>query len=196
MCKEKRSNIATLSLHFQKKHKLPEMKSKRNRMAEHLCKHCDTNFKSLAQLHRHWKTVKGDKASMCTVCFATFDNKFQIFAHRKTNEACNTGRSLCYQCGKTYHDNTALQKHIEAVHSNVKSFACRFCGKAFSCKGVRDRHEASHENKREFVCDVAGCGVAFNDAVKLRNHVRFIHELPKFVCTVCGKNLKRPAQLR
>lgn len=194
VCKKRCRTITAVSLHLKKKHAVqPATKPKLNK---NHCNHCDMNFSSNAKLMEHWETLKNGKSSLCTVCFATFDRKYDLASHRELNIACRVSKSLCNHCGKYYINDTLLRYHIDSVHLNVRAFVCRFCSKAFTTNGVLSRHEAAHENKRQYVCNVKGCGQTFNNTGKLRDHTRFIHEAPKLNCTYCGKIFKRPVTLR
>lgn len=195
LCKQICSNLAGLLAHCGRTHVAAKKKSIRKFKA-HRCNHCDTIFNSNVQLMRHWETLKNGKSSLCTVCFATFDKKYDLIVHKAMSGACSVSKFLCYHCGKYYGNNTLLKYHLVSVHSDVKSFTCRFCSKTFSTKGGLDRHEAAHENKRQFVCNVNGCGRNFNNTGMLREHTRFIHEAPKQKCSYCGKIFKRPVTLR
>lgn len=194
VCKRKHMSIKALSQHLRKSHKVP--KGNKIKTVTHHCDHCNSNFKSNAELLRHWDSLKEGKASICTVCFVTFDKKADLVVHRKTNKACRVGSHLCYYCGEVYSNEPKLKCHIASVHLNVKPFSCRFCEKSFSTKGTLTRHEANHENKRRFVCDENGCAAAFNNVDRLRQHVRLKHEPPKYVCKICGMHFKRSDTLR
>ncbi|CAN1286774.1 Transcription factor IIIA [Linum perenne] len=92
----------------------------------------------------------------CEICGGK-QLKKNIKRHLRSHEVGSepTHRVSCDHdgCGLTFSSKTNLNKHVKAVHLDVKPFACSFhgCGMRFSYKHVRDNHEKSG-------CHVYACG--------------------------------------
>ncbi|PRQ33290.1 putative transcription factor C2H2 family [Rosa chinensis] len=137
---------------------------------QHVCQEpgCGNVFKFASELRKHENSHDSVKA-FCSEpdCMRYFSNK-QCF--KDHIQSCHT-HITCEICGKerkknikshlrTHEDGgrsslevkcdykarkSNLLQHVKAVHLQQKSFACSFsgCGKTFSYKHVRDKHEKS-----------------------------------------------------
>eukprot|EP00189_Rhodosorus_marinus_P003163 CAMPEP_0113964282 /NCGR_PEP_ID=MMETSP0011_2-20120614/7043_1 /TAXON_ID=101924 /ORGANISM="Rhodosorus marinus" /LENGTH=446 /DNA_ID=CAMNT_0000976547 /DNA_START=170 /DNA_END=1511 /DNA_ORIENTATION=- /assembly_acc=CAM_ASM_000156 len=83
-------------------------------------------------------------------------------------------KPLCPQCGRTFSRKYELQRHISAVHYNVKNHVCSICDKAFALKQNLVSHVSEvHEKKKDSKCDE--CGQLFSTKYKLKRHIRSVH---------------------
>eukprot|EP00189_Rhodosorus_marinus_P008140 CAMPEP_0184753004 /NCGR_PEP_ID=MMETSP0315-20130426/43876_1 /TAXON_ID=101924 /ORGANISM="Rhodosorus marinus, Strain UTEX LB 2760" /LENGTH=438 /DNA_ID=CAMNT_0027232363 /DNA_START=42 /DNA_END=1359 /DNA_ORIENTATION=+ len=83
-------------------------------------------------------------------------------------------KPLCPQCGRTFSRKYELQRHISAVHYNVKKHVCSICDKAFALKQNLSSHVSEvHEKKKDSECDE--CGQLFSTKYKLKRHIRSVH---------------------
>ena len=54
-------------------------------------------------------------------------------------------------CDKSFSQNSNMERHISAVHEEVKGFKCKMCEKSFSYKSNMEKHMTSiHEEKQAF----------------------------------------------
>ncbi|KAJ8903500.1 hypothetical protein NDN08_004606 [Rhodosorus marinus] len=107
-----------------------------------------------------------------------------------------SSKPLCPQCGRTFSRKYELQRHISAVHYNVKNHICPICDKAFALKQNLSSHVSEvHEKKRDSECDE--CGQLFSTKYKLKRHIRSVHlkERPHG-CNECGSSYFQQSDLR
>jgi uncharacterized Zn-finger protein len=70
-----------------------------------------------------------------------------------------------------------------------------FVKKTFKLKQHLTKHQATHENKKEFQCKL--CNQAFNIKQQLERHVKEVHENErKYECPTCKKSFKRKQALK
>ena len=68
----------------------------------------------------------------------------------------------CPQCKLTFKTSNSLKKHKLSVHSDIKHFACQFCGSRFSTSSGVLRHQ---KKQRCSALNRSGEGVAVGEAV-------------------------------
>ncbi|KAF2159326.1 hypothetical protein M409DRAFT_30202 [Zasmidium cellare ATCC 36951] len=103
----------------------------------------------------------------CAQCSSTFDKSKLLERH-----ALQTSHKAykCSKCPKTFGKRTALIRH-NTTHSDVKSHACRVCGKAFHRKDHCAEHEevCTHrlavETRERLSASLAGRASTSNDNV-------------------------------
>ena len=49
----------------------------------------------------------------------------------------------CAICGKGFHFPSHMERH-NRIHSGIKPFACKFCGRRFATKGNMQSHIVTH----------------------------------------------------
>ncbi|OMJ81856.1 hypothetical protein SteCoe_17622 [Stentor coeruleus] len=80
-------------------------------------------------------------------------------------------------CDKEYSTKYNLKRHLETVHSNLKRFRCRLCGKNLSSKQNLNEHIFTHSNEKPFGCSEPGCSQNFRQRSQLSNHRKIHREL-------------------
>lgn len=84
----------------------------------------------------------------CEVCGARQLRK-NFKRHQRSHEgAVSKERIKCsfHGCEQTYSNQSNLNKHVKAVHEDLRPFRCRTsgCQRRFPYKHVRDNHEKTH----------------------------------------------------
>lgn len=68
----------------------------------------------------------------CDICPRKFKQEMQFTLHKKSHQAKDIDKiKICEICGKTYRQNSALQKHLKFAHSNFRPYPCMLCDRAF-----------------------------------------------------------------
>ena len=131
----------------------------------------------MSHLKSHIEAVHkmGDKKFKCEQCHFESSWKHALNKHIKAVHE-NLRNHVCGECGYATSRKDTLKQHIEGVHEKIKSHVCRECGYAAAQKGQLKTHiEAVHENKRSHVCNV--CGYAASQKGALKKHLGAIHNV-------------------
>ena len=112
-------------------------------------------------------------------------------------------RFACNQCEKRFTEQSNLRKHIRE-HIEGKPHSCEQCNRSFRLLSELTKHKLIHDMKR-FPC--LQCKRVFNFAEKLKNHIKWTHnleetlargELPpekKYSCVMCEKKFSNRSNL-
>ena len=100
----------------------------------------------------------------------------------------------CELCPHRSAKKSALKKHIETVHENIRKYVCQQCGYAASAKSNLKSHiESVHEKKKDHVCPL--CGKAFTKKA-LKVHIQGVHQnIKNFICGECGRAFSQKGDL-
>ena len=106
------------------------------------------------------------------------------FKHYKTIHL-ETVVIICQECGRDFHQASALRRHIKIVHKKELPHACGQCGKRFALAESLKKHmEAIHLKSRAYPCTY--CDYAASRADMLKIHIRKIHTKEwSYKCGVC-----------
>ena len=93
----------------------------------------------------------------------------------------------CDYCDKEFPTKQILERHINAVHLELKPHKCDICDKDFARKHECDQHIKNvHETVKRFECDE--CHKIFDKRCRLKHHVALVHDMVKdFECGYCEK---------
>jgi len=107
-------------------------------------------------------------------------------------------------CHKSFLRDTHLRHHVKTAHTDVRDYTCHYedCGKTLSTGTRLRRHEAIHEAKQQFKCQI--CGQQFRKHVTLQSHIATKHEGKKpYICdtilesgTICGAGFNKGTRLK
>ena len=168
------------------------------------CPSCSRFWRIKRDLDRHIKVFHGPKIPqsqqakhMCEHCGKSFTR----LQYRKKHEAKFHGVGIlkvkdfpCPHCDVVYHVKDHLNRHVKAVHENVR-FQCEECSKLFSDRSGLVRHKLYHGDP-QFQCDE--CPEKFREGRHLKRHKR-VHageiDADK-VCEFCQKDFSNLQSLR
>ena len=101
----------------------------------------------------------------------------------------------CTYCDYVCKYNDRLKRHIQQIHLKDK-IKCKYCSAEFSEKRKLNSHlKVSHQENTDFQCKV--CDKSFNSNVLRWNHIRTVHDPPRYKCPHCpqkytsSQNLKK-----
>ncbi|XP_078606920.1 uncharacterized protein LOC144879392 [Branchiostoma floridae x Branchiostoma japonicum] len=178
------------------------------KLKTHICTTCDMGFTSGFLLRRHEVRHSTDRRFKCKFCEKTYKHRGAVEHHQKKEHREQFGaavvddylnRFACNVCGRTGHTKQVIEKHIKAVHLNLRDEACPYkgCNKAFVDQNALRSHVATiHDpSLRPFKCDK--CDRSFYRKKQLDWHI-FSHDkdLSPHQCDSCGKKFVCARTLR
>ena len=93
----------------------------------------------------------------------------------------------CDKCGRRFTRKSGLNKHIRAVHLNIRNFLCDMCPKKFTQKGDLNKHRLTiHLKQRNFQCDE--CDKDFTTKGTLKQHKLIVHLKERHECVECDRD--------
>lgn len=184
------------------------------------CDECDKGFVIKTNYDCHMLTHQDNELPHeCTFCLRRFSNPEHLNRHQLIHTE-NVSYSVkykvcrCYQCKKTFKDQTALKQHTCAPIAPLvgSKYSCKSCVKVFKhssglynhnrtihkLKGTKIlcsvcgkhvsniyHHMMRHNGEKPFKCDQ--CDKSFIAKPQLKQHL-LVHSGEKpFVCSICGK---------
>ena len=140
------------------------------------CSSCGTLFPSKAKLINHQRSTKSGYLFKCCTCkvncktLSEFDSHLGGHIYNK-----------CHICEQTMDNETLLQHHYKAAHSEVtESWQCTFCKITFADAFLLD----AHYSKWHTECLV--CDKNFEDKVSLKKHQQYKGQGFLFKCCLCN----------
>ena len=156
----------------------------------------------------------------CDECDKTYSSKWKLKTH-KIKVHHQGVAPTCTICSQEFSStNTALKRHLQEIHQNVKRFNCAVCDyQAFRPNQLAEHNRKVHGHSKlvckncnkEFnilrclknhqkVCGVnviqqhkcTSCDKSYASKRALWYHIKVHHsESNDFICEICGKNYKR-----
>ena len=124
------------------------------------CRFCGKAFALKSNLNDHEKVHTDDRQFHCLLCSKRFITAAALRAHvsRHNSKSCGVTQSqpkvvsdsvaseclTCGTCNKKFWSIVALRQH-SAVHSSVRSFVCKTCGKCFKYSSNLYAHRRLHQ---------------------------------------------------
>ncbi|XP_041973626.1 zinc finger and SCAN domain-containing protein 2-like [Aricia agestis] len=136
-----------------------------------LCKDCGRSFKDNSLLLRHIKYAHEGSFS-CSKCDAKFSSESALSMHQKTHKPKSERRFHCSHegCDKSFNFVHHL-KHHQLTHNDIKQYHCDVCGKGFIQAHHYKSHLKTHEPENWLRCNILNCKKSFATDYAFRRHL-------------------------
>ncbi|KAG6462037.1 zinc finger protein 678 [Manduca sexta] len=140
------------------------------------CTFCDKSFSDSSNFSKH-KKIHGTTYFQCDLCLRKFNSKKMITQHMEYHNKHSPMK--CKYCGKLYHFESMLNKHIKCTHAKelYTKFKCRFCHEYYKTLKEKWDHEWTIHNVRKMVVDCLVCGMKFRKYSELKRHCYDDHDM-------------------
>lgn len=137
------------------------------------CTICNKSFSDSSNFSKH-KKIHGVSYFQCDMCSRRFHSKKMIAQHMDYH---NQHKPItCKYCGKIYHFQSNLNKHIKAAHSKISyKFRCRYCERLLQSVKEKWDHEWHVHNVRKVFADCEICDAKFRKYSELKQHCKKYH---------------------
>jgi len=155
------------------------------------CSECDYRSMTKRRLDNHIK-VKHTRTDLwpCYVCGKELASKHHLDDHVLLHSEASF---TCDFCGLKFNTVKSLNLHRNNKHLE-KKFVCEYCAKKFAIKSQHDKHVvAIHTKVRNFACKQ--CDLKCTSKVNLRRHVVIHSDEKRFACPECGIRFKQKEAL-
>lgn len=155
------------------------------------CSVCNSIFSTIQSLRIHKYDAHQNVKDMynCIVCENKFTLPFKLSSHLKRYHVAYEHID-CTLCSKSVLGPEKLKIHKRKYHMRKKDpCTCLNCGKVFYCKDSLIRHEKSHHDTNEVVCEF--CGKSCKGRKSLSEHIQYNHKnVERIDCKACNKEFK------
>ncbi|XP_064473373.1 zinc finger protein 791-like isoform X2 [Ornithodoros turicata] len=140
------------------------------------CLVCGKFAANMNSLRRHWATHTNARVFTCPKCPRTYKKSVDFLEHFKRAHTALARSYSCDQCSYTTVYRNALRAH-KLRHAGMTGIVprerCQVCFKVFY-RSTLVTHYYRHTGERPHKCK--RCGSGFASALRLRNHVRYVHQ--------------------
>ena len=182
-CEYKAKNDEHLELHVEAVHlKNDGMSIKCNQCdfgeKPYECKHWKYASSQKSSLGIQMKKHTGEKKYKCKYCYFSFDSPKKLSIHKKSRH-----KIPCTQCAHKVKNGERLKMHVEAVHLNLKRYACNSCDyKSYYEKDVMSHIISQHKNLNSVKSQKLDCSECMSNTDH-NQHRKSKKTL--FACKVC-----------
>ncbi|XP_053685543.1 putative zinc finger protein 66 [Sabethes cyaneus] len=153
---------------------------KRHQQREHgafakwVCDVCAMGFSHRKLLEQHHLTHSMEGLlklrKQCEKCQRWLSNEKSYKRHKVR---CNAEPARCQLCDHVSTSQATLKSHTLRMHSNVRKYACTYCGKEFKKKLRCKEHEANHTGVVLYKCEY--CPRSCNSSSNMYTHKKTAH---------------------
>jgi len=167
------------------------MKRAHNNTSKFSCDKCNYTCSNSSNMKRHIQLVHLKKTERCPKCNVEVR---QGYVKRHIQEIhMNINTISCPVCMYSTNKRPNLQKHIKAVHLNVKE-KCEQCGKQVNLGGLATHVKTVHLKIKKYKC--SHCTYSAATAQNINAHVKMVHLKEKESCKLCSAKLANKETLK
>ncbi len=163
------------------------------------CSVCGKTFSSLANLSRHGLTHTGVRPYRCDICHKAFSQSSNLRQHRQHLHS-NVTPSACPDCSATFIRPAKLVAHRFLHHPGSPApYPCPHCSEGFLRKRQRDLHSLEEHPNLTHPHSISQDSQVSSQQGSMDNTEQLSTPSmakPNLDCTICGKRLNSPANLR
>ncbi|XP_016357236.1 zinc finger protein 574-like isoform X1 [Sinocyclocheilus anshuiensis] len=163
------------------------------------CSVCGKTFSSLANLSRHGLTHTGVRPYRCDICHKAFSQSSNLRQHRQHLHS-NVTPSPCPDCSATFIRPAKLVAHRFLHHPGSPApYPCPHCSEGFLRKRQRDLHCLEEHPNLTQLHSISQDSQVSSQQGSMDNTEQLSAPSmtkPNLDCTICGKRLNSPANLR
>ncbi|XP_051576730.1 zinc finger protein 574-like [Myxocyprinus asiaticus] len=162
------------------------------------CSVCGKTFSSLANLSRHGLTHTGVRPYRCDICHKAFSQSSNLRQHRQHLHS-NATPLPCPDCSATFIRPAKLIAHRFLHHPGSPApYPCPHCSEGFLRKHQRDLHCLEEHPNLTQLNSISQIGGQQASGLTDGSEQQWapLMARPNLDCTICGKRLNSPANLR
>lgn len=95
---------------------------------------------------------------------------WETVLNKDESHTSSSSNHECLECSRTFQRRTDLERHVNAVHRQLKPYPCQICGVAFAEHYNLTRHITAVHERPKHPC--SACGFGFTHLYKLERHKR------------------------
>lgn len=130
----------------------------------------------------------------CDLCGKCFRSARCLAVHQLAHRGIKP--FLCDECGRGFHAQATLSRHVMLRHTERRPFVCDRCGKGFVARSRLARHAETHDPSARGRHSCHECGASFANAGNLLRHRRLHSDTPRpYACDKCGRSFTQKTSL-
>ena len=142
----------------------------------------DTKEFRMIESNYNVNKMTGVGLKTCTTCNKSYSTEQALKAHIKKKHLSVAQNLPCDICGKVLKFPWQLYDHRTRTHQELGT--CPTCGLMFTLTNLKRHIRRTHDNERNFQCDI--CGKRFHYKSKVKSHKVRVHlNLKPFQCDCC-----------
>ena len=148
------------------------------------CDLCGVNCLTQEKLdsHKVMSCPKRSRNFKCEICKYNTNKKTHFDQHMRSHTTTERDKFTCPVCSKVLSSNSALNNHVQAVHSTDAPFKCAICGTAFKTRQHAKIHQMRVHGKPNYTCDI--CNKSFIFVNYFNTHMQCHLDQRDFICEV------------
>ena len=116
------------------------------------CLICNKVFCNRVAFEKHQNLHTG--VFTCKQCQKVFASEASLTCHLERHKGKNPDKKQCNVCDRLFYDVSSLNRHVKAVHMDMRPLTCPHCDLRFSMNARLEEHLRVHTGEKPFLCVV------------------------------------------